>query len=81
MGGYPSIPPRTEAAQLGCLWQQVEQRRLNTLTNKKQYCHEEAELSEKLNGESSKLRAESQFIELCDLVFRKIQVQGKDSKR
>ena len=51
-------------------------------TNKqKQYCHEEAELGEKLNGESSKLRAESQFIELCDLVFRKIQVQGNDSKR
>ena len=51
-------------------------------TNKqKQYCHEEAELGEKLNGESSQLRAESQFIELCDLVFRKIQVQGNDSKR
>lgn len=37
-------------------------------TNKqKQYCHEEAELGEKLNGESSQLRAE--FTELCVISY------------
>ena len=34
-----------------------------------QYGHEEAELGEKLNGESSQLRAESQFTELCVISY------------
>ena len=53
---------------------------------RKQSLHEEEELGEKLNGGCSKLRVHLCKLRhvhgtVCNFVFRKIQVQGKDGKR